>query len=181
MSRKNWDQYFIEIAKQISTRSTCNRLHVGAVIVKNKAILSTGYNGSISKLDHCDDVGHLMIDNHCVRTIHAESNAICQAAKNGICIDGASIYITHSPCLNCFKLCASAGIKKIIFDKLYKDDLVESFANQAKIELVNLDKLTTYTTKIKELPSTVLASAGPLEEEIFDNDIQSYVILSTVI
>lgn len=146
----------MEIAKQVSTRATCDRLHVGAVIVKDKSILSTGYNGSISGLEHCDNVGHLMVNNHCVRTIHAEANAICQAAKNGNCTNGATIYITHSPCLNCFKLCASAGIKRIVFGKFYRDDIVRKFANQAKIELVNLEK----------------------QEESFDNDIQSYVILS---
>lgn len=158
MKRSSWDQYFMQIAVQVSTRSTCDRLHVGAVIVKDNAILSTGYNGSILGLDHCDDVGHLMVNNHCIRTIHAESNAICQASKRGVCTDGATIYITHSPCLNCFKLCTSAGIKKIVFGKFYRDEFVIKFAKQANIELINLQEL---------------------REEDFDNDIQSYVFLST--
>ena len=137
--RASWDKYFMQIALQVATRATCDRLHVGAVIVKDKSILSTGYNGSISGLDHCDDVGHLMVNNHCLRTIHAEANAICQAAKKGVCLEDSTIYVTHSPCFNCFKLCAGAGISKIVFNKLYEDKLVMQFAKEANIELVNLE------------------------------------------
>ena len=97
MSRASWDQYFMDIAVVVATRSTCPRKHVGAVIVRDKTILSTGYNGSVRGLPHCDEVGHMMVDGHCVRTIHAEVNAIIQAAKNGARIDGASIYVTASP------------------------------------------------------------------------------------
>ena len=95
--RVSWDQYFMQIAVQAATRSTCDRKHVGAVIVKDKTILSTGYNGSIRGMPHCDDVGHMMENGHCVATVHAEANAIIQAAKNGAAIDGATIYVTASP------------------------------------------------------------------------------------
>ena len=101
--RASWDEYFMNIARVVASRSTCDRKFVGAVIVRDKTILSTGYNGSIRGMPHCAEVGHMMEDGHCVATIHAESNAIIQAAKNGVSIDGASIYVTASPCWNCFK------------------------------------------------------------------------------
>ena len=88
----------MNIAVEVGTRSTCDRKHVGAVIVRDKSILATGYNGSIRGLPHCDEEGHLMEEGHCVRTVHAEANAIVQAAKNGVRIDAASIYVTASPC-----------------------------------------------------------------------------------
>ena len=86
-----------------------------AVIVRDKTILSTDYNGSIKGLKHCDDVGHEMVDGHCVRTTHAEANAIVQAAKNGVSINGSEIFVTASPCYNCFKLIANSGINKIYY------------------------------------------------------------------
>ena len=113
MDRPTWDKYFMEIAKQVATRSTCERKQVGAVIVRDKNILSTGYNGSIRGLSHCDEVGHLMENGHCVRTIHAEINAVAQAAKNSVGIDNAEMYTTSSPCWPCFKVIANSGIKKI--------------------------------------------------------------------
>ena len=100
----------MNIAREVATRSTCSRKHVGAVIVRDKTILSTGYNGSIKGLPHCDDAGCEMVDGHCVRTSHAEANAIVQAAKNGVGIDQSKIYVTASPCYDCFKLIANAGI-----------------------------------------------------------------------
>ena len=96
--RVPWDNYFMNIAQVVSTRSTCPRKFVGSVIVRDKTILSTGYNGSIRGMPHCTEVGHMMEDGHCVATIHAEANAIIQAAKNGVAIEGASIYTTASPC-----------------------------------------------------------------------------------
>jgi dCMP deaminase len=137
--RCSWDKYFLDIAKTIATRSTCNRKHVGAVIVRDKNILSTGYNGSIKGQDHCNDDNHLIENNHCIRTIHAEANAIVQAAKNGVKIEDAIIYITASPCFNCFKLIANAGINKIIFIEFYKDEKIFEFAKLSNIELINLD------------------------------------------
>ena len=100
--RASWDEYFMSIAQVVSTRSTCPRKYVGAAIVRNRTILSTGYNGSIRGMPHCSDVGHMMEDGHCVATIHAESNAIIQAARNGVNIDTATTYVTASPCWNCF-------------------------------------------------------------------------------
>ena len=96
-NRVSWETYFMNIAREVATRSTCDRKHVGAVIVRDKTILSTGYNGSIKGLPHCDEAGHEMVEGHCVRTTHAEANAIVQAAKNGVKIDSAEIYVTASP------------------------------------------------------------------------------------
>ena len=126
----------MNIAKEVATRSTCDRKHVGAVIVRDKTILSTGYNGSIRGMPHCDDVGHLMEDGHCVATIHAETNAILQAAKNGVMINESEIFITASPCWPCFKMLANAGIKKIYYGEFYRDERIFDVAKKIGIELI---------------------------------------------
>jgi dCMP deaminase len=136
--RVGWDEYFMNIARQVATRSTCSRKHVGALIVKNRMILATGYNGSLRGLAHCDDVGHLMENGHCVRTVHAEANAIVQAARSGTSLEGAAIYVTASPCFNCFKLIANAGISKIAFGEFYRDEKIYTFAVEMGIELVEV-------------------------------------------
>ena len=137
-NRSSWDQYFMDIATQVATRATCDRKHVGAVLVRDKTILSTGYNGSIRGLPHCDDEGHMMENGHCVATVHAEANAIIQAAKNGVAIDGATIYTTASPCWPCFKLIANSGCRKIVFAEFYRDPRIFEFAARLGIELVAL-------------------------------------------
>ena len=137
--RVSWKTYFMNIAKEVATRSTCDRKHVGAVIVRDKTILSTGYNGSIKGLKHCDEIGCEMIEGHCVRTTHAEANAIVQSAKNGVSINNAEIYVTASPCYNCFKLIANSGIKAIYYDEFYRDEKIINYASEANIELKALD------------------------------------------
>ena len=136
--RATWEQYFMNIAKEVATRSTCDRKHVGALIVRDKTILSTGYNGSIRGMPHCDDAGHMMEDGHCVATIHAETNAILQAAKNGVMIDSAEIFITASSCWPCFKMLANAGIKKIFYGEFYRDERIFDVAKKLGIELINI-------------------------------------------
>ena len=136
--RADWNTYFMNIARTVATRATCDRKHVGAVIVRNRVILSTGYNGSIRGLPHCDEIGHLMEDGHCVRTMHAEANAIVQAARNGVALEGAEIYVTASPCFNCFKLIANAGIRKIFYGEFYRDEKIHDFAQQLGMELIDL-------------------------------------------
>jgi len=138
MIRVNWEEYFMNIAKQVATRSTCDRKHVGSVIVRDKTILSTGYNGSIRGMPHCDETGHMMENDHCVATIHAESNAVLQAAKNGVMIDRAEVYITASPCWPCFKMLANAGIKKIYYGEFYRDETIFSVAKKLDIELIHI-------------------------------------------
>jgi len=137
-TRVSWDEYFMNIAREVATRSTCSRKHVGAVIVRDRTILSTGYNGSVRGLPHCDDVGHMMEEGHCVRTLHAEANAIIQAAKNGTRIDGAAIYVTASPCWSCFKTIANAGLQKIVFGEFYRDQRIFETSNLLGMELVDL-------------------------------------------
>ncbi|GIS53820.1 dCMP deaminase [bacterium] len=137
--RVSWETYFMNIAREVATRSTCDRKHVGAVIVRDKTILSTGYNGSIKGLPHCDEAGHEMVEGHCVRTTHAEANAIVQAAKNGVKIDSAEIYVTASPCYNCFKLIANSGIKIIYYHEFYRDDRILDRAKEVGIKLVSLE------------------------------------------
>ena len=137
-SRVDWHTYFMNIAGQAATRSTCDRKNVGAVIVRDKTILSTGYNGSIRGLPHCDDVGHMMENGHCVATVHAEANAIIQAAKNGVRIEGAELYTTASPCWNCFKLIVNAGIVTVYYGEFYRDERSLEIAPQLGIKLVDL-------------------------------------------
>ena len=139
-ARASWDEYFMNIAKEVGTRSTCDRKHVGSVVVRDKSILATGYNGSVRGLAHCDDEGHLMEDGHCIRTVHAEANAIVQAARNGMRIEGASIYVTASPCWGCFRLIANAGIVRIVFGEFYRDQKIFDVSQKLGIELVDFSK-----------------------------------------
>jgi dCMP deaminase len=137
-ARVSWDEYFMNIARTVATRATCDRKFVGAVIVRDRIILATGYNGSIRGLPHCDEEGHLMEDGHCVRTVHAEANAIVQAARSGVRIDGADCYVTASPCWGCFRLLANAGIGRIVFGEFYRDPRAFEVAARLGIELVDL-------------------------------------------
>lgn len=136
--RVPWDVYFMNIAQVVASRSTCPRKFVGAVVVRDKTILSTGYNGSIRGMPHCAEVGHMMENDHCVATIHAEANAIIQAAKNGVLIDDGSIYVTASPCWNCFKMIANSGIRRIVYGEFYRDERIFEVAGRLGIELVHL-------------------------------------------
>lgn len=122
MSRPSWPSYFMEIAHVVSKRGTCDRKRVGAILVVNNHIVSTGYNGSIPGLPHCDDVGHDMKDGHCVRTMHAEANAVAQAALLGRSLKDAALYCNTFPCWNCYKLLATAGVTEVYFDDEYRKD-----------------------------------------------------------
>ena len=135
-TRVEWNEYFMKIADQVATRSTCDRRHVGAVIVRDKTILSTGYNGSLRGAPHCDEVGHDLDHDHCVRTVHAEANAVAQAAKHGVRIDESDIYVTSSPCLTCFKLVANAGIRSVYYQEFYRDERITAYAKQAGVTLI---------------------------------------------
>jgi dCMP deaminase len=138
--RPDWTTYFLQIAETVATRSTCDRKHVGAVLVRDKAILATGYNGSIAGMPHCDEIGHLMEDNHCVRTVHAESNAVAQAARNGVRLEGSTLYCTASPCWLCFKLLVNAGIKSMVYREFYQDNRIFGAAQQLGIELITTEE-----------------------------------------
>ena len=127
--RPSWDNYFLEMADAASKRATCDRGKSGCVIVRDKQVLATGYVGSPAGLPHCDDVGHLMkkmvdesgkVSEHCLRTVHAEQNAICQAAKRGISIEGATLYNRMTPCRTCAMLIINCGIKRVVCERKYK-------------------------------------------------------------
>ena len=147
MARPSWDQYFMTITRQVAERSTCTRAKVGAVIVRDRSILATGYNGSPAGLPHCLDVGCLVyesrtpdgeLEQHCYRTIHAEINAITQAARNGSAIRDADIYVTHTPCIHCLKVLINTGINTVHYAKPYKLQTIAELLTYARIKLVQV-------------------------------------------
>lgn len=143
--RPSWDGYFMNIADQVASRATCDRGRSGCVIARNKQILTTGYVGSPVGLPHCDEVGHQFhtvihedghASQHCIRTTHAEQNAICQAAKLGIALDGATLYCKMTPCYVCAKMIINVGIKRVVCEKDYHAaDLSKEIFSQAGVEL----------------------------------------------
>ena len=137
--RQTWDAYFLDLAGHASTRATCDRLHVGCVLVRDRDVIATGYNGSVSGLPHCDDAGHDMEDGHCVRTVHAEMNALCMSARNGHSTRGATAYVTHYPCWLCFKLLSQSGITRVVYKHRYHPNpRVAEAADIKDIELVHI-------------------------------------------
>lgn len=139
--RQSWNEYFMNVATIVANRSTCPRKKVGCVIVKDKTIISTGYNGSLPKDPHCSDVGCYVQDHHCIRTVHAETNAINQAAKNGVSLKGSTIYCNVEPCWYCYKNIISSGIIKIYFkepygnkSKIYKDSIKAKTVHRIQVE-----------------------------------------------
>lgn len=125
--RPDWDTYFLDMARLASTRATCPRASVGCVLVVDGQVVATGYNGSAPGMPHCHDEGCIIIEGHCARTIHAEVNAIGQAARLGVSVKHGTAYVTHTPCANCLKVLASAGIERVVALKRYGlDDLAET-------------------------------------------------------
>ena len=146
--RLSWHQYFLTITRQVAERSTCNRAKVGAVIVRDKNILATGYNGAPAGMPHCTEVGCLIyssrtpsgeMEENCFRTIHAEINAIAQAAKSGVSIQGSDIYITHSPCIHCLKVLVNTGIKSVYYESPYKLHTLEEILRLTHVQLEKVD------------------------------------------
>jgi len=141
--RPSWEEYFFQIAGQVATRSTCMRRQVGAVLVKDKRILSTGYNGAPRGISHCIEIGCLREElgvpsgerHELCRALHAEQNAIAQAALHGVKIEGATLYCTHQPCSLCAKMIINAGIVEVYFDEGYPDELATGFFAEAGIKL----------------------------------------------
>jgi len=145
--RPSWDQYFMTITREVAERSTCLRAKVGAVIVRDRSILATGYNGSPAGLPHCTEAGCLIyestnpggeVEQNCFRTIHAEINAITQAARNGAAIRDADIYVTHTPCIHCMKVLVNTGIRTVFFGAPYKLHTVKELLKGARINLVHV-------------------------------------------
>lgn len=149
MSRPSWDEYFMQIVDLVKTRSTCLRRQVGALIVKDKRILATGYNGAPAGVSHCDEVGCLRQQlnipsgerHELCRAIHAEQNALVQAAYSGISVKDATMYVSLQPCSLCAKLMINAGIIKLVYRGSYPDELSMSMLNEAGIEVVNFDEV----------------------------------------
>lgn len=145
MKRPDWDSYFMEITKLASSRSTCLRRNVGATIVKDKHIISTGYNGVPSGINHCGEPGYPCLRNEMgipsgerqelCRGLHAEQNAIIQAALHGVSTKGATLYCTHQPCITCSKMIINAGILRIVFDGEYPDELARKMLSESGIEI----------------------------------------------
>lgn len=133
--RPDWDEYFLKLAMLASERSTCPRMHCGCIIARDKNVIATGYNGSIPGDAHCEDAGCLVIDHHCVRTVHAEMNALVQAARWGNAVDGATAYVTNMPCTTCAKALITAGIKRIVVFSDFHDTLAKEFFDKAKVRV----------------------------------------------
>lgn len=139
MERITWDQFFLAQCHLLALRSTCTRLAVGAVVVRDRRIIAGGYNGSISGGDHCIDQGCYVVDNHCVRTIHAEMNALLQCAKYGVSVSGADLYVTHFPCLPCTKSIIQSGISRLYYAMDYKNNSYAiELLKQAGIEVLQV-------------------------------------------
>lgn len=137
--RPTWDQYFLKLAMLASERATCPRMHCGCVLVKDRFVLATGYNGSLPGQPHCEDEGCLVVDNHCVRTNHAEVNALVQAAVHGINVKGSTAYITNMSCTTCAKALIAAGINRVVVFSDFHDTLATDFYTGSGVEIVKLD------------------------------------------
>lgn len=136
--RPSWDEYFMMMAHDVvAKRATCPRRAVGVVLVRDKRIITTGYNGSPPGMPHCTEVGCRLHNGHCIRTIHAEQNAVAQAALHGVSTEGATCYVTAAPCVNCAKLLVAAGIKRVVYGEEYSDKLGEEFLLESGVELVH--------------------------------------------
>jgi len=131
----------MEIARTVATRATCPRAAVGAVLVREHRILTTGYNGSPRGVAHCTEVGCTLINEHCMRATHAEANAVVQGALHGVTLSGSVAYCTHQPCVNCTKLLISAGVVRIVYDTAYPDAVAQELLAEAGVALVQFSAL----------------------------------------
>jgi len=139
MTRPQWDEYFLKLAMLASERATCPRMHCGCVLVKDKNVVATGYNGSIPGDEHCEDVGCLVVENHCIRTNHAEMNALTQAAKHGNSVEGAIAYVTNMPCTTCAKALIASGIKRVVVFSDYHDTQATKFFAVSGVKIDKID------------------------------------------
>lgn len=190
MERITWNQFFMAQSHLLALRSTCTRLSVGATIVRDKRIIAGGYNGSISGDDHCIDKGCYVVDNHCVRTVHAEVNALLQCAKYGTPTNGADLYVTHFPCLPCTKSIIQAGIKNLYYATDYKNnpyaiELLEQAGvhvvhvpfDERKIDFLSNEKIALYVDLLAKLREH---GATPEELEPYEQKVEELFGLSTL-
>jgi len=166
-TKPTWDDYFMAMAKIVGTRSSCDRLRAGAVLVKDKRIISTGYNGAPSGLDSCDEVGHLMEEGHCVRTIHGEHNTILQAAIiSGASTVGTTMYSKYNPCIHCCKYIVAAGIKRVVYSKIYRNSKAVEYLRDAGIEVEEYKENEKWNNAIKDLFSKDIEVMKPAEGDV---------------
>ena len=150
--RPSWDDYFMALVQIVSMRGTCDRLYTGAVLVKNFRVVATGYNGSPPGLPHCNDVGHLLEEGHCVRTIHGEHNALLQAAKEGgVSTVGSTMYTKYSPCIHCTKYIIACGIKRVVIGKVYRNAKAMEMLKDAGVETEVYIENEAWNEEIKRL------------------------------
>ena len=149
MEKLNWDEFFLLLATMYSARGSCDRLRVACVLVKDKRMIGAGYNGSVSGLESCDEVGHLIVDNHCLRTIHAERNAIDNSHGN---LEGSVAYVTATPCLDCVKALLQRGIKRIIYLGTYDNskakEHIKDFCDKKGVALEQVAENSEYPLKL---------------------------------
>ncbi len=146
MTRPSWERYFMSIAQQVAMRSTCLRRQVGCIIIQEKRIVSTGYNGAPSGLPHCEDVGCIRESqgiasgerHELCRGLHAEQNALIQAAMHGTAVRGGTVYCTHKPCILCTKMLINAGVRRVYYAEGYQDTMADEMAREAEMELLPL-------------------------------------------
>ena len=146
--RPGWDEYFMEVARTVATRATCPRASVGTVLVRDHRILTTGYNGAPRGVPHCTEVGCELVSGHCIRSTHAEANAVVQGALHGVSLAGATAYCTHQPCINCAKLFVSAGIVKIVFRDPYQDAFAQQLLAEAGVAVMPFESLELRAPRI---------------------------------
>lgn len=150
--RPSWDDYFMAITKLIASRGTCDRLYAGAILVKDNRIISSGYNGSPAGLPHCNDVGHLLEEGHCVRTIHGEHNALLQAARiGGVSTEGATMYTKYSPCIHCTKYVIGCGIKRVVMAKVYRNEAVLDMLKEAGVRVDVYNENPEWNSEAQEI------------------------------
>jgi len=150
-NRIPWNQYFMSQSLLLSTRSTCERLAVGATVVRDRRVISGGYNGSVSGDEHCIDVGCKVVDGHCVRTVHAEANALLQCAKFGASTEGADIYVSHFPCLQCTKSIIQAGISNVYYLHDYNtSDYAKELLEHSGISTIQVEMPDDFFQKIQQ-------------------------------
>jgi dCMP deaminase len=157
------------MAVHAATRSTCDRKHVGCVLVRDNVQIGMGYNGSLRRLAHCDDDGHAMVEGHCVRTVHAETNAVAHAARNGVRIEGATAYVTAMPCWGCFRILVQAGICRIVYGEPYRPDPM--VADAAELLGIPLDYIEAVITQVTPAPAAApVRRTAPAVPEVHAHD-----------
>lgn len=155
--RPSWDDYFMAIVKVVASRSSCDRLYSGAILVKDNRIVATGYNGSPPGIRHCDDSGHLMEEGHCVRTVHSELNVLLQAAiQGGASTTGSIMYTKYSPCIHCAKYIIACGVKKVVVAKVYRNAETPAFLRSAGVEVVEYKENPEWRAELVQMFSEAI-------------------------